>query len=58
MIERLENDIQTLHAAMAQADYYRRASDVIAEEAARVKQMEAQLAETYQRWETLEQQAN
>jgi len=54
LIERIEADLAALHDAMAQPEHYRQPPQRIAEEAARLKQLEGQLADAYQRWEELD----
>jgi ATP-binding cassette subfamily F protein uup len=54
LIEQIETEIAMLHAEMAQPEYYRQAGEQIAEKAARLKQLETQLADAYQRWEELD----
>jgi len=56
-IERLEAEIHALHADMAQPAFYQQPGDRIAQENARLKGLEEQLAAAYQRWEELEQLA-
>ena len=56
-IERLEFEIGKLHEAMALPDFYRRPSEQIAAEQARLKELEDQLARAYERWEELEENA-
>ena len=46
-----------IHAEMSQGEYFRQSGECIAEETARLKQLESQLANAYQRWEELEQLA-
>jgi len=55
LIEQIETEVAALHAAMAQPEHYRQSSEQIAAEAARLKQLETQLAVAYQRWEELDQ---
>ncbi len=57
LIERLEAEVAQLHGAMTQPEYYRRASEEIAQEQTRLKSLETQLATAYQRWEMLEELA-
>jgi ATP-binding cassette subfamily F protein uup len=57
-IEQLEAAIAVLHDAMSQAEFYRQAGDRIASEQAKLRELELQLAATYQRWEELEQFAD
>jgi ATP-binding cassette subfamily F protein uup len=54
LIDTLETDIASLHAAMAVPDYFRQAGDVLARDQARVRDLEAQLAQAFARWEALE----
>ena len=53
-IEQIEGDLATLHESMAQPEHYRQPTQRIAEEAARLKQLEGQLADAYRRWEELD----
>jgi ATP-binding cassette subfamily F protein uup len=53
-IESFENEIAALHAAMGEADYFRQPAEKIAADAARLKQLEADLVVAYKRWEVLE----
>ena len=53
-IESLETEIAVLHADMGQADYYRLPPEKIAADAARLKQLEADLVTAYERWEALD----
>jgi ABC transport system ATP-binding/permease protein len=55
LIEQIEAEVATLHAEMGQPEYYRQAGERIAAGAARLKQLEDQLAQAYQRWEELTQ---
>jgi ATP-binding cassette subfamily F protein uup len=57
VIEQLETQIAELHAAMAAAEFYKRPTDEIARETNRLRQLEDQLSQTYQRWEELETRA-
>ena len=54
-IETLETEIQQLHEAMSDPGYYKRDGTVIAQENARLAELEAELAMAYSRWETLEE---
>lgn len=54
LIDTLETDIAALHAAMAAPDYFRQAGDVLARDQARLRDLEAQLAQAFARWEFLE----
>ncbi len=53
-IEFLEAKIAGVHAAMSSADFYQRDSDEIAETTSRLRNLEAELAGAYARWEELE----
>jgi len=56
-IERLEADIQTLHNDMTQPQFYQQPSERIADESARLKRLEEELATAFDRWMELEQLA-
>jgi ATP-binding cassette subfamily F protein uup len=53
-IERLEAEQHALAAAMASPTFYQQDSAQIAQASNRLKELEAELAEAYQRWEELE----
>lgn len=53
-IEQLEAEIQAMHREMAGPQFYQQTGEQIAREHARLKQLEQQLAATYERWEGLE----
>jgi ATP-binding cassette subfamily F protein uup len=55
LIEQIEAEIATLHTEMGEPEYYRQSGQLIAEKAARLKQLEGELASAYQRWEELDQ---
>ena len=55
LIEKIETELAAMHAEMGQPEYYRQSGERVAEEAARLKQLESQLASTYKRWEELDQ---
>jgi ABC transport system ATP-binding/permease protein len=57
-IDRLDREISSLHQEMAQADFYRQPGERIAERQVRLKQLDADLAGAYRRWEELEQWAD
>jgi ATP-binding cassette subfamily F protein uup len=57
-IEQLEGEIGVLHTTMANPAFYRQASSDIANTTARLRSLEKDLAEFYQRWETLETAAS
>ncbi|MDR3639153.1 MAG: ATP-binding cassette domain-containing protein, partial [Isosphaeraceae bacterium] len=56
-IEELDLALRALHESMADPAYYRRDGDAIANDKARLETLERDLAEAYERWETLETQA-
>ena len=53
-IDALETEISELHEKMADPDFYRTAGKQVAETTARLERLEAELAETYARWEGLD----
>jgi ATP-binding cassette subfamily F protein uup len=53
-IESLEAEIASLHQAMADPDYYLLASDRLTSDAARLRELDQELANAYARWEALE----
>jgi ATP-binding cassette subfamily F protein uup len=56
-IEQLEADIAALHQAMAQPEFYRQEGPQIARQQARLEDLETQLGQAYQRWESLDERA-
>ena len=56
-IEQMEAAVEEIHAKMAEPGFYQLPGDQIAEETARLRQAESDLAETYARWESLEARA-
>ena len=54
VIDGLESDLASLHAAMATPDYYRQPGDVLARDQQRLRDLEARLTAAFARWETLE----
>ena len=54
VIEALEVEIGGLHAAMAEPGYYRQPGEGLARDQARLRELEAKLAEAFTRWEALE----
>ena len=56
-IEEIEVQLQQLHNDMAQPTFYQQPGERIAQEQARLKSLEAELAVVYERWEALEQLA-
>ncbi|HBO44353.1 MAG TPA: ABC transporter ATP-binding protein, partial [Planctomycetaceae bacterium] len=57
-IERLDGQIDELHRAMADPAFYQQPGDAIAREQSRLKDLDAQLAAAYRRWEELEELAD
>ncbi len=53
-IAALEAEQERLHQTLADPRYYRTAGEAVAQLAARLEQLEAELAEAYRRWEELE----
>ncbi|QDT02764.1 ABC transporter ATP-binding protein uup [Rubripirellula lacrimiformis] len=53
-IEQLESDIATINSVMAEPDYYQKGGDKIASDAAKLKELQQELATAYARWEELE----
>lgn len=53
-IESLEAERESLHEQMARADFYQQPGERIAQETARLEELEADLAAAYARWEELE----
>ena len=56
-IEQMESAIEAIHTKMAEPGFYQLPSNQIAEETAKLRQAESDLAETYARWESLEARA-
>ncbi len=56
-IEQLETELDELHRALAQPDFYKRPGDQIAAERARLKDLDNQLAAAMERWDELESDA-
>jgi len=54
LIETLETEIASLHAAMAGPDYFRQPGELLARDQARLRDLESRLATAFARWETLE----
>ncbi len=54
LIERLEAEIASVHAAMAAEGYFRRPGDELAADKARLDTAQQSLARAYERWENLE----
>ena len=57
-IEAIESELASLNQAMAGPAFYQQDSAEIAQAAARLKELEDELATAYQRWEELEQILN
>ena len=57
LIETLETDMTALHAAMAAADYFRQAGDVLARDKTRLDDLQTRLDAAFARWEALEEPA-
>lgn len=53
-IQQLEDDINSLHQVMADADFYSQDKTVITETTSRLESLEAELTEVYARWEQLD----
>ncbi|MBE0575840.1 MAG: ATP-binding cassette domain-containing protein [Desulfuromonadales bacterium] len=53
-IDALETEVAGLHAKMADPAFYRTAGEQVAATTSRLKTLEAELAETYARWEELD----
>ena len=54
LIETLETEAAAVHALMAEPDYFRQPGDLLARDQARLRDLEARLAEAFMRWEALE----
>ena len=54
-IETLESEQERLHQVMSDPDFYRQDRERIVETTGRLEDVEARLADAYQRWETLEE---
>jgi ATP-binding cassette subfamily F protein uup len=54
VIDALETEIATLHATMADPDYFRQPGDLLARDQTRLRDLEARLATAFTRWEALE----
>jgi ATP-binding cassette subfamily F protein uup len=54
-IEHLEQEIAAMHEAMADPSYYQGGGEQIAEDSAKLRQLEAELESAFERWEELEQ---
>jgi len=53
-VETLETKIEEVHAAMSDPEFYEQDHTEVAKAADELRQLEAELAETYARWEELE----
>ncbi len=56
-IEQLEAAVNDLHERMAQPEFYKQPGEIIAQTQTQLKDIEAELAVAYARWEELEQHA-
>ena len=54
LIEELETNIEAMQAKMSDADYFKLDASVMAEDKSSLEKMEAELAESYEKWESLE----
>jgi ATP-binding cassette subfamily F protein uup len=54
VIDALETELSSLHAAMAEPEYFRKPGDLLARDQARLRDLEARLAAAFARWEELE----
>ncbi len=54
LIEALETEAAEVHALMAEPDYFHQPGDMLARDQARLRDVEARLAEAFTRWEALE----
>ncbi len=54
-IEGLEAEVAALHTEMAQPEFYKQSGELIAQQQARLNDLEAELAAAYSRWQELEQ---
>jgi ATP-binding cassette subfamily F protein uup len=55
-IEALEKELAALHARMAEPDFYRQPGAILAQEQARLEELQRRLDESLVRWEALESQ--
>ena len=58
LIETQESEIERIHQAMADPEFYQKPGEEIAELQGELKKLESSLAENYARWEELEELAN
>lgn len=56
-LESLEQQIDDLQTAMSQADFYKQSADEISQAQQQLADLESELEQTYQRWESLEERA-
>lgn len=54
VIDALETELASLHAAMAAPEYFRQPGELLARDQARLRDLEARLAAAFARWEALE----
>lgn len=57
LLENLEAKQEEIHARMAEPSFYTQNGDLIVQSATELKEVENELAEAYERWETLEELA-
>jgi ATP-binding cassette subfamily F protein uup len=57
LIETLETEMASLHAAMGAADYFRQSGDILARDKTRLDDLQTRLDAAFVRWETLEEPA-
>jgi ATP-binding cassette subfamily F protein uup len=57
LIETLETEMQSLHAKMAAADYFRQSGDILARDKTKLDDLQTRLENAFVRWETLEEPA-
>ena len=54
LIEKLEKDLETLQATMAEPDYFKKSGETMADDQKRLEEIEAELETMYVTWEELE----
>jgi len=57
LIETLETEMASLHAAMGAPDYFRQSGDILARDKTRLDDLQTRLDAAFVRWETLEEPA-
>ena len=53
-IEKVEAEIKRIHDLMSEADYFQKSSDLLAQDAAKLKSLESDLSSLFEKWEDLE----